>query len=202
MSSRWIAMAHMEGHELRRGRRAINKHSKENEWLHGCTIQAKPDLDDHTSTERRNRASCLEVDLGAPPSPLPSGVPAALPATHALRLATVTAVVATLICVLLISGATIQARSFGSGRMHSGLLQMNLWNERMSPSLCATQAVKLPDCMPEIHHSKGHTLNSPYKVHGKPVPWKTGMRTYPSMSWLTLELARGSHISSTSCTPA
>lgn len=57
------------------------------------------------------------------------------------------------------------------------LLLDSLWdNHHISRSLCATQAVKLPDCAPRPEAQSSateHRKYSPYLVHGKAVPWKT-----------------------------
>jgi hypothetical protein len=83
---------------------------------------------------------------------------------------------AAVLCVLLVLSAP---RSVGDGE-HEKLAEVSLWEARMSHSLCATQAVKLPDCMPKrtsgAHEQASSTHSSkysPYVVHGKAVPWKT-----------------------------
>ena len=82
---------------------------------------------------------------------------------------------AAVLCVLVVLSAP---RSVGDGE-HEKLAEVSLWEARMSHSLCATQAVKLPDCMPKRTsgaHEQASTHSSkysPYVVHGKAVPWKT-----------------------------
>ena len=86
-----------------------------------------------------------------------------------------------LLLLLLSSGAgrsEISQERSSKGRRTAAdeLAQVVLWDSHMSLSLCATQAVKLPDCeTPPLSHAASNGKFSPYKVHGKALPWKTGV---------------------------
>ena len=85
------------------------------------------------------------------------------------------------VCMLFVYMCVLLSSVRGPPYAGDMLLQEDgLWEEtRMSPSLCATQAVKLPDCMPKrlpVGHSSHpssfeHSKYSPYVSHGKPIPW-------------------------------
>ena len=84
------------------------------------------------------------------------------------------------VCMLFVYMCVLLSSVRGPAYAGDMLQEDGLWEEtRMSPSLCATQAVKLPDCMPKrlpVGHSYNpssfeHSKYSPYVSHGKPIPW-------------------------------
>jgi hypothetical protein len=95
-----------------------------------------------------------------------------------LRLGAVAALAAAAVLLLVARGPRLGdgVRAPGEART-AELLQASLWdNIHISRSLCATQAVKLPDCAPRPAARSSvpaHSKYSPYLVHGKAVPWKT-----------------------------